>query len=82
MRRPERNAGWRQGVPDGEDAVSPLFCAMADTAEQEVMEEEVPFMQLVSKRLVRDNQGFGKYTRRHGLRDDRCQPREPPCGAS
>src|SRR5664279_3247120 len=25
------------------------------------MEEEVPFLQLVSKRLVRDNQGFGKY---------------------
>ena len=25
------------------------------------MEEEVPFMQLVSKRIVRDNQGFGKY---------------------
>ncbi len=46
---------------DGEDAVSPLFCAMADTAEQEVMEEEVPFMQLVSKRLVRDNMGFGKH---------------------
>lgn len=47
---------------DGEDAVSPLFCAMADMAEQEVMEEEVPFMQLVSKRLVRDNMGFGKFT--------------------
>jgi acetone carboxylase alpha subunit len=47
---------------DGEDAVSPLFCAMADTAEQEVMEEEVPFMQLVAKRLVRDNMGFGKHT--------------------
>jgi acetone carboxylase alpha subunit len=47
---------------DGEDAVSPLFCAMADTAEQEVMEEEVPFMQLVAKRLVRDNMGFGRQT--------------------
>jgi hypothetical protein len=35
---------------------------MADIAEQEVMEEEVPFMQLVSKRLVRDNMGFGKHT--------------------
>ena len=45
-------------VRDGEDAVSPLFRAMADTAEQEVMEEEVPSMQLVSKRLVRDNMGL------------------------
>jgi hypothetical protein len=53
--------GGAKAFRDGEDAVSPLFCAMADTAEQEVMEEEVPFMQLVAKRLVRDNQGFGKY---------------------
>ncbi|HEY8820340.1 MAG TPA: hydantoinase B/oxoprolinase family protein, partial [Dermatophilaceae bacterium] len=34
---------------DGEDAIAPLFCAMADIGEQEVMEEEVPFLQLVSK---------------------------------
>ena len=54
--------GGAKAFLDGEDAVSPLFCAMADTAEQEVMEEEVPFMQLVSKRLVRDNMGFGKHT--------------------
>jgi len=54
--------GGAKPFRDGEDAVSPLFCAMADTAEQEVMEEEVPFMQLVSKRLVRDNMGFGKFT--------------------
>ncbi len=53
--------GGAKAFRDGEDAVSPLFCAMADTAEQEVMEEEVPFMQLVSKRIVRDNQGFGKH---------------------
>lgn len=54
--------GGAKPFRDGEDAVSPLFCAMADTAEQEVMEEEVPFMQLVSKRLIRDNMGFGKFT--------------------
>lgn len=54
--------GGAKAFRDGEDAVSPLFCAMADTAEQEVMEEEVPFMQLVAKRLVRDNMGFGKFT--------------------
>jgi N-methylhydantoinase B/oxoprolinase/acetone carboxylase alpha subunit len=53
--------GGAKPFKDGEDAVSPLFCAMADTAEQEVMEEEVPFMQLVAKRLVRDNMGFGKF---------------------
>lgn len=53
--------GGAKAFRDGEDAVAPLFCAMADTGEQEIMEEEVPFLQLVSKRLVRDNQGFGKY---------------------
>ena len=55
-------AGGAHPYHDGEDGVSPLFCAMADVGEQEVMEEEVPFMQLVSKRLVRDNIGFGKFT--------------------
>lgn len=53
--------GGAKAFQDGEDAVAPLFCAMADTGEQEVMEEEVPFLQLVSKRVVKDNQGFGKY---------------------
>ncbi|PIE42539.1 MAG: acetone carboxylase subunit alpha [Gammaproteobacteria bacterium] len=53
--------GGAKAFKDGEDAVAPLFCAMADTGEQEIMEEEVPFLQLVSKRVVRDNQGFGKY---------------------
>ncbi|TFD75263.1 acetone carboxylase subunit alpha [Cryobacterium sp. Sr8] len=53
--------GGAKAFRDGEDAVAPLFCAMADIGEQEVMEEEVPFLQLVSKRLVRDNQGFGKF---------------------
>src|SRR5450759_210846 len=52
---------WGGTTRDGEDAVAPLFWAMADIGEQEVMEEEVPFLQLVSKRLVRDNQGFGKF---------------------
>ncbi|WP_290183427.1 hydantoinase B/oxoprolinase family protein [Corynebacterium auriscanis] len=53
--------GGAKAFQDGEDAVAPLFCAMADTGEQEVMEEEVPFLQLVSKRVVQDNQAFGKY---------------------
>lgn len=53
--------GGAKAFRDGEDAVAPLFCAMADIGEQEVMEEEVPFLQLVSKRMVRDNQGFGKF---------------------
>ena len=46
---------------DGEHAIAPIFAAMADTGEQELNEEEVPFIQIVSKKLMRDNQAFGKY---------------------
>ncbi len=46
---------------DGEHAIAPIFASMADLAEQETMEQEVPFMQIVSKHLMKDNQGFGKY---------------------
>lgn len=54
-------AGGAKPFTDGEDAVAPMFCAMADMGEQEIIEQGVPFMQLVSKRLVRDNMGFGKF---------------------
>lgn len=46
---------------DGEHALAPIFATMADIAEQEIMEEEVPFMQIVSKKLMKDNMSFGKY---------------------
>jgi acetone carboxylase, alpha subunit len=51
--------GARDGM-DGEHAIAPVFAAMAEQGEQELIEEEVPIMQL-SRRLMRDNQGFGKY---------------------
>ena len=34
---------------------------MADIGEQEIIEEDVPFLQLTSKKIKRDNQGFGKH---------------------
>src|SRR5258708_20001254 len=34
---------------------------MADTGEQELNEEEIPFIQIVSKKIMKDNQAFGKY---------------------
>ena len=37
------------------------FAAMADIGEQEIIEEDVPFLQLTSKKIKRDNQGFGKH---------------------
>jgi len=46
---------------DGENAIAPIFATMADIGEQEVNEEEVPFIQILSKKLMRDNQSFGKF---------------------
>jgi acetone carboxylase, alpha subunit len=46
---------------DGEPGMAPFFGVMADIGEQELIEDEVPFLQLISKKLKRDNQAFGKY---------------------
>jgi acetone carboxylase alpha subunit len=53
--------GGARADRDGEHAIAPIFAAMADLGEQELNEEEVPFIQIVSKKLMRDNQAFGKY---------------------
>ncbi len=44
---------------DGEHGCSPIFATMSDLGEQEFIEEEMPFIQIVSKKMMRDNQGFG-----------------------
>lgn len=46
---------------DGQHSCAPIFATMSDLGEQEFIEEEVPFIQIVSKKLMKDNQGFGKY---------------------
>lgn len=46
---------------DGEHSPAPFFATMADIGEQELIEEELPFMQLISRKITRDNQSFGKY---------------------
>ncbi|CCH78285.1 putative 5-oxoprolinase [Nostocoides japonicum T1-X7] len=53
--------GGARAYRDGEPAMAPFFAAMADLGEQEIIEEDVPFLQLISKRIKRDNQAFGKY---------------------
>ena len=53
--------GGAKSDSDGEHAIAPIFAAMADLGEQETSEQEVPFLQIVSKQLMRDNQAFGKY---------------------
>jgi hydantoinase/oxoprolinase-like protein len=34
---------------------------LADLGEQEIIEDDVPFLQLISKKIKRDAQGFGRY---------------------
>lgn len=45
---------------DGQHGCAPIFATMADLGEQEFIEEELPFLQIVSKKLMQDNQGFGR----------------------
>jgi len=54
------SGGARDGL-DGENAVALASCAMSDLGEQELSEEENAFIQIISKKLMRDNQAFGKY---------------------
>jgi N-methylhydantoinase B/oxoprolinase/acetone carboxylase alpha subunit len=51
-------ARWNR---DGEHALAPTFCTMADLGEHEVVEEEVPMMKFVANKLTKDVQGFGKF---------------------
>ena len=53
--------GGARADADGEHGIAPIFAAMSDTGEQEVNEQEVPFLQLVSKKILKDNQAFGKF---------------------
>jgi acetone carboxylase alpha subunit len=52
--------GGARSDMDGEHAIAPLFAAMAEQGEQELIEEEIPMIQY-SRRIMKDNQGFGKY---------------------
>jgi acetone carboxylase alpha subunit len=54
-------AGGARADRDGEHSIAPIFASMADLAEQEVQEDEVPFLQITSKKLMKDNMSFGKY---------------------
>ncbi|RKZ71491.1 MAG: acetone carboxylase subunit alpha, partial [Gammaproteobacteria bacterium] len=46
---------------DGEHSLAPIFASMADIGEQEMNEEDVPFLQLVSKKMTTNTQAPGKY---------------------
>ena len=53
--------GGARSQRDGEASMAPFFAAMADIGEQEIIEDDVPLMQLTSKKIKRDNQAFGKF---------------------
>jgi N-methylhydantoinase B/oxoprolinase/acetone carboxylase alpha subunit len=53
--------GGARAHRDGENSMAPFFAAMADLGEQEIIEDDVPFLQLISKKIKRDAQGFGKH---------------------
>ena len=53
--------GGARSDRDGEHAIAPIFAAMSDLGEQELNEEEVPFIQIVSKKMMADNVAFGKF---------------------
>lgn len=53
--------GGARSHRDGEHALSPCFGYMADLGEQEIAEEEMPLIRLVSQSLAKDRVGFGKY---------------------
>lgn len=58
--------GAARETRDGEHSIAPIFAPMADIGEQELIEEEVPMMKFVPHRVMRDNQGFGKFRGGHG----------------
>lgn len=54
------SGGARENA-DGEHSIAPIFAAMTDLGEQEVLEEETPIVKIIPHRLMCDNQGFGKF---------------------
>ena len=51
---------------DGEHALSPVFGFMCDTGEQELIENELPIVRLVSQQVSKDRGSFGKFRGGHG----------------
>ena len=51
---------------DGEHSIAPNFATMVDTGETELQEENLPYINFVSKRMEADAGSFGKYRGGHG----------------
>jgi len=50
------SGGAREDM-DGEHSIAPIFAAMTDLGENEIIEEETPIVKIVPHRLMKDNQG-------------------------
>lgn len=53
--------GGAKSTDDGEHSLCPSFAVKVDLGEAEDVEEDLPFVYLISKRLLMDNVGFGKF---------------------
>jgi N-methylhydantoinase B/oxoprolinase/acetone carboxylase alpha subunit len=53
--------GGARNDSDGEGAMAPFFGCYTDGGEQELFEQELPFLQIVSRQFQVDNVSFGKY---------------------
>lgn len=51
---------------DGEHSIAPNFATMVDTGETELMEEDLPYINFVSKMMEADAGSFGKFRGGHG----------------
>lgn len=58
--------GGARSDRDGEHALAPIFCSMSDLGENEMVEDELPVLCLANRRIMRDNQGFGRFRGGHG----------------
>ena len=72
--------GGARAYRDGEHSMAPFFAAMADIGEQEIIEEDVPFLQLTSQEDQARQPGLRQVPRRHGLRDGRRRQGHPAVG--
>ena len=72
--------GGARAFRDGEHSMAPFFAAMADIAEQEIVEDDVPFLQLDLQADQAGQPGLRQIPRRHGVRDGGGRQGHPAVG--
>ena len=72
--------GGARAHRDGEHSMAPIFAAMADIGEQEIIEEDVPLPAAHFQEDQARQPGLRQASRRHGLRDRRHGQGHPAVG--